>query len=486
MKSYFGTLLIFLFLSTSCDAQEKTVGKPPGILDAPVNWGKETISLPPTFASSIKFNGVEEVRFAPGWDDISNAEFWTYSFVWYFDGQAEMTEKRLEELMTDYFTGLTAEVGKNNGIALEKITKSVASFSSKNKSSNQRFYEGSIDLFDVFFTQKQIRLHVKVKEFYCPDLDKHLMVFSFSPKSFNDKVWNIFRDVSTPEDCSQLEETFENSFTSHKTDDYELIIPKRKSNGVLVLFPGFPENPDIIKREFEILEPAVENGITVALMTFNRRIWLEDHEKKKLFGVLAGMFAKYNLETGNVFIGGFSSGGNVSLLMGNYLKQSQSQIQPIGVFAIDSPVDLLGLYENAKRNINRNFSAASVQESQMLIDLLESGIGKPESGLANFEEKSVYTKRTNNAHNLSELEDVKIRLYTEPDTVWWKENRMNDYEDMNAYFLKDLSEDLSKKFGNKVEFIPTENKGYRSNGQRHPHSWSIVDVDDLIKWIADK
>lgn len=486
MKKHFFLQLLFLLLHSSCIAQEKEVNGKAKLIEAPDDWSKESFSLPPSFASSIKFSGVEEVRFAPGWADKSSSEFWTYTFAWYLSGNAKLTENLLEELMEDYFNGLTVEVGKSNGIASESITKSTASFSSTKTRSNQQSFKGTIDLYDVFFTHKPINLKVKVKEFYCPEIDKHLIVFSFSPMEFDHKVWEIFTKVSSPEDCRQLEETFENSFTTHKTDDYELIIPKGKEKGVLILFPGFPENPDIIKREFKFLEPAVENGISVALMTFNQRIWLEDHEKKKLSDIITEMFEKHNLEKENVFIGGFSSGGNISLLIGNYLMKSESGIKPNGIFAIDSPVDLLGLYENAKRNIDRNFSAVSVQESQMLVNMLESNLGKPKSSIAKFEEYAVYTKRTKNTDNLADLKDVKIRLYTEPDTLWWKENRMNEYEEMNAYFLKSLSENLIKKFGNKVEYIPTENKGYRSNGERHPHSWSIVDVDGLLKWIMDE
>jgi hypothetical protein len=43
--------------------------------------------------------------------------------------------------------------------------------------------------------------------------------------------------------------------------------------------------------------------------------------------------------------------------------------------------------------------------------------------------------------------------------------------------------DLKKDGFKHVELITTENKGYRANGQRHPHSWSIVDGKDLIKWM---
>lgn len=220
-------------------------------------------------------------------------------------------------------------------------------------------------------------------------------------------------------------------------------------------------------------------------MKFNRRLWLTDEEKKQLSAIINQMFEKNNLKEENVYIGGFSSGGNVSLLLSDYLIQSENYVQPKGVFVIDPPVDLLGLYENSVRNIERDFSPVSVQESEIIVSLLESSFGKPEASIELYEEHSVYTTRTNNTDNLSHLQDVEIRFYTEPDTAWWKENRQYEYEEMNAYFIKNLADDLRKESGRNIIYIPTENRGYRANGNRHPHSWSIVDVDELIQWITE-
>ncbi|MEM8965991.1 MAG: hypothetical protein AAGE93_06210 [Bacteroidota bacterium] len=174
----------------------------------------------------------------------------------------------------------------------------------------------------------------------------------------------------------------------------------------------------------------------------------------------------------------------MSLLLSDYLIASESDVQPEGVFIVDSPVALLGLYENSLRNIERNFSTVSVQESEMIIGLLEPEFGKPENSIKKYEEHSVYTAKTNNIDNLSHLQNIEIRLYTEPDIAWWKENRQNDYEDMNAYFIEKMADDLAKVFGDDVEFITTESRGYRANGNRHPHSWSIVDIGDLIQWMT--
>ncbi len=62
------------------------------------------------------------------------------------------------------------------------------------------------------------------------------------------------------------------SFTTHETDHYELVIPEKKHTGILILFAGFPETPDVTKQEFKIIEPATEAGLAVALMRLNRKL----------------------------------------------------------------------------------------------------------------------------------------------------------------------------------------------------------------------
>ena len=269
------------------------------------------------------------------------------------------------------------------------------------------------------------------------------------------------------------------------TENYELILPTSPPKAVLILFPGFPENPARIKQEFKIVQPAIEKDITLVLMKFNQRLWLKTEEKLRLTKILNEAFQQNNLPNEKVFIGGFSSGGNVSLLLANHLKEMDNIIQPHGVFIIDSPVDLLALYEVAQRNLQRNFSQISINESNRTIARFEADFGKPEDSLDNYERYAPYTFKTNNSTNLTHLNGLKIRLYTEPDIEWWQQNRQNEYEDMNAFYIKKLAENLTQKYGDKVEYIPTENRGYRANGQRHPHAWSIVDISNLLEWMLN-
>jgi len=268
------------------------------------------------------------------------------------------------------------------------------------------------------------------------------------------------------------------------TESFELVKPIKNSKAVLILFGGYGEEPEDIEREFKILEIAKKNEISVILMNYSKKLWLEEKDKIELAKLLQKTLEKHNLNKNDIYIGGFSSGGIISLLISNFIiSMKQFYINPKGVFIVDAPVDLLGLYKSAQKNIARNFSEVSVKESNWIINTLEKKLGNPKNGISEYEKYSVYTLESDNTENLKKLKDTKIRIYTEPDKKWWKENRLAEYEQLNAYHLKKLFESLKSLNYKNVEYIPTENKGFRSDGKRHPHSWSIVDKEDLMNWI---
>lgn len=275
-------------------------------------------------------------------------------------------------------------------------------------------------------------------------------------------------------------------FQEIKKDNYELSKPTENIKKVLVLFGGFPEKPEDIKREFKILEIAKENNIAVIYMNYNQKLWLKENEKQKLAELLQKIFIENKLPTKDTYIGGFSSGGNVALLISSFVIENKDfKLEPKGVFIVDSPIDLVALYRSSEKNLAQNFSKISVQESTWIIETLGKQFGNPNNDISRYQQYAPYTSKTSNIDNIKDLKNTKIRLYTEPDTLWWKESRKADYDQMNAYYIKRLSEELKKSGFNQVEYIPTENRGYRNNGDRHPHSWSIVNKEELIKWIME-
>lgn len=279
--------------------------------------------------------------------------------------------------------------------------------------------------------------------------------------------------------------TPERDYETIRTSQYELIKTENQK-GLLILFPGFGENFANIKNEFKIVEAATKQGVSILFINFNEHLYLIESEQNDLATLLAQIIRENKLIDENTYIGGFSSGGNVSLSLTNYLIKTKHSLVPKGVFIVDSPVDLLELYYATKRNLERDFSEASIHEAKWLLDLFDSDFGNPQDGIGKYEHYSPYTARTSNLSNVIFLDSMKIRFYTEPDTTWWREHRQNDPKDLNAVYIKQLSIEIKEKLGNsKIDFIETENQGYRANGERHPHSWAIVDENDLLKWMLE-
>ena len=274
------------------------------------------------------------------------------------------------------------------------------------------------------------------------------------------------------------------AFTEVIKEDYELVLPAEKVETVLILFGGYPERAADIRREFPILQAAAGKPIAILFSNYNQKLWMTEAEKYALAARLQEILLAHDLPTDQVVIGGFSSGGVVSLLISNYIVgMKQFYLDPKGVFIVDSPIDLAVLYETAAKNVERNVAAPAVQEGQWLLGAMGDALGDPKEELATYEAHSVFTLRSDHTANLQKLKHTPIRCYTEPDSSWWKEKRGVPYEETNAFLLKKLSESLQEKGFEQIEYLPTVNRGYRANGERHPHSWHIVDEKELIQWI---
>jgi len=140
------------------------------------------------------------------------------------------------------------------------------------------------------------------------------------------------------------------------TTDYELHKPSVKAKAVVVLFGGYPESATDIKREFKILEAAKKSNMAILFSNFNQKLWLEEIEKEQLANVLVKALNDNQLPLDNLYFGGFSSGGDVALLQGNYLNEkSKYHLVPKGVFIVDSPIDLAALYSVLKRMLQEIF-----------------------------------------------------------------------------------------------------------------------------------
>ena len=269
-----------------------------------------------------------------------------------------------------------------------------------------------------------------------------------------------------------------------KGENYEFIgAPNQKA--VLILFPCFPCDIENTKAEAGFIKDLDKEGISLLLMNQNQKLFLSDEEKVSYAKLLNTIFEVNNIKQKSIFIGGFSSGGNIALVLSNYLNKSKNKLLPSGVFVVDSPLDLEALYQGAKKEVEKSTNEEALYEAKFLIDLFETKIGTPINNIEKYKTISPFLISQKSVHNIEFLVNTKVRFYTEPDLEWQKTVKQRKYEDLNAYKCEQTHKALLELGSKKSEFIATQNRGFRANGQKHPHSWSIVERSSLIKWILE-
>jgi hypothetical protein len=79
---------------------------------------------------------------------------------------------------------------------------------------------------------------------------------------------------------------------------------------------------------------------------------------------------------------------------------------------------------------------------------------------------------------------LPLRIYSEPDVNWWLKENEVDFTGMNVSECSAMINELNRLGNTKAELIITQNKGFRKpSNSKHPHSWSIVQNNDLIQWL---
>ena len=279
--------------------------------------------------------------------------------------------------------------------------------------------------------------------------------------------------------CQERVPSQKENFREIHSPTYDLLLPTEQK-ALLILFPCFPCDAADTRSESRIADTAAANGIAVLMLNFNRHILMSEAEQQEVIGTIAGAVKDHRVDASNTFIGGFSSGGNVSVLLAKaLLRSADPPVKLKGVFAVDSPLDLMLLYESAQRDLTKTSFPEYKGEARYVLALLDSTLGSPADSLANYERAAPLL---NSAASVAPLKDLPIRFYTEPDTAWWRTHRDDSYEELNAYGLKRIHDTLVAAGNARAEYITTEGRGVQ-HGNRHPHAWSIVDERELVRWI---
>lgn len=273
------------------------------------------------------------------------------------------------------------------------------------------------------------------------------------------------------------------SFYGIETLYYYAIRPKKNPMGALVLLPSLYEQPEqVLSSNSALIKLAHERDFLVIIPSINANFSLEKAPLDFLNNVFSDATAKYHCPETNFIVGGFSLGGMNSLRYTElaFENKSVTVIKPLAVFAVDPPVDFVNLYN---RELVQLAKDSTYSEAKLVLDGFHKAIGTPTANYDQFVRHSVYSRAEDDGGNIKYLRDVPVRTYCDPDINWWLENRNFSYYDINAPDLSAMILQLKELGNTNAEFINALGKGYRLDGRRHPHSWSLIDPDECMSWI---
>lgn len=250
-----------------------------------------------------------------------------------------------------------------------------------------------------------------------------------------------------------------------------------KIKGVLFLVPGFLESATAVMAQSSIVQEANKNGLAVIMvnLTPNNESFPIDKKSIHTLGNMIDDFYhknKISLDL-NLYLGGFSIGGTTVL---KFYAEKYKTLKISKVFAIDPPLDMVRLRKSLLKGREKSFVAK--------LDTLNTEHKTQEESL---KEQSVYNPDYTDLSMLPDYRLTALRIYSEPDILWWINNRSMDLSDMNVTDCAGYINKIKQKSEeNKVELILTKDRGIRNNTQKHPHSWSIAEPTDLIAWLLAK
>jgi hypothetical protein len=161
----------------------------PYYLPAPKDWAIERFPVPISFAPQIRYSGVEDIRFAPGWGKATSEGYWTYAFLWLLDAAPKMNAEIIAGNLTDYYSGLIKINADSSWAASGNIIPVTASFKKvKTADGDLETYTGSVEMAD-YMQRKPILLNCIVHLATCPESGKTIIFHEISPKPFTHANW---------------------------------------------------------------------------------------------------------------------------------------------------------------------------------------------------------------------------------------------------------------------------------------------------------
>ncbi len=189
------------WIKRSLNIFDTNIWTPPYNLIIPKGWTVEHFSLPPDFAPQLTFKGIEDIRFAPGWEDIKSDEHWTYSFLWWLEDSPKIDAAILQVNLKAYYDGLVSVNIAGRNIPANKIVPTTTSIKKINTAPGDlETFTATISMLD-YHTQQPMILNCLIHVKECKTQKHTAIYFELSPKPFVHPVWKKMNQIGDSFDC---------------------------------------------------------------------------------------------------------------------------------------------------------------------------------------------------------------------------------------------------------------------------------------------
>ncbi|HMQ46614.1 MAG TPA: hypothetical protein PKA00_03560 [Saprospiraceae bacterium] len=269
---------------------------------------------------------------------------------------------------------------------------------------------------------------------------------------------------------------------------YTLLLPQDSIKGMVVLFHSGRDTTHVGFEQRLYVEAVARHFAALYVTTGNPVEFLFDEASyKQLDRYIGSVVEAYHIPHDRLLFGGMSLAGTRALKLALWCANGHSAygLRPRAIAICDAPLDFHRFWREGQRAIELGLNPISASEAKWVNAQLEKNLGgTPHTAPDAYTQYSPFHYSEQADERLRALEGIAVRIYTEPDVAWWMANRRRSYYGMNALDAAALINDMQYLGHQEAELMLTNNKGYRPDGQRHPHSWSIVDNKALIDWFS--
>jgi hypothetical protein len=269
---------------------------------------------------------------------------------------------------------------------------------------------------------------------------------------------------------------------------YKLFLPAGQPRGLVVIGANYGNTyVDLEYQQAQI--GALLQARGVASIHVNNTPWRNNYFNSSVLAaydtIIGTVMSEHRIPAGRVILGGMMMGGTFALKYAQRCAEGACPAEnvPRGVFALDPILDFTRFWRAYEVYLRRPGGAPRTRA--LVKGSIERELGGTPDQLPEvYASNSVYVHFDVNGGRAALLRNTPVRLYMEPDVLWYMNNFDDDLITSNAADIAGLALFLRRIGNTRAELITPSGRSLLPDGRPSPHAWRMIDEPALVEWIV--